>query len=364
MKLLQRFWMKLVILVSIAALAGCNMSLTRSMPANFKSYGHKIVSSDEHPVRSGDSSRRFEVRAGDCSWSGSWSDCEKDRERHELKSGLFSDGEYWFTWSLYLPEDFKNIYPVKLALGQFHQRDGDPAWMFQNRDGGYTLENSVIGTSLDSKKIFTDQEMRGKWVDVLVHVNFTHQQQGFFRLYANGESTPRYAWSGPTKTKGLKVYYKVGIYRSFMSRSPGPEATQIVYFDDIAKGSQCADVAKHFDCSAIIAGQSDIKDTNDYIKLCDGKLCPAVYDRTVKGLNTRFACWLASAQKSGKSGLPSDADVQRLITNIKGYKYSMLSRAIQNKGMPEAVMARHGKAINRLVSYTRSSAEFCEKPEI
>ncbi len=88
------------------------MALHKSMPANFKTYGHKSVSIKDHPVRSGDSSRRFEVRAGDCSWTEGWNDCENDRERHELKSSTFSDGEYWFNWSLYLPENFPVIFPV------------------------------------------------------------------------------------------------------------------------------------------------------------------------------------------------------------------------------------------------------------
>jgi hypothetical protein len=321
------------------------------------------VSSEDHPVRSDDSSRRFEVRAGDCSWSEGWSDCKKDRERHELKSSTFSNGEYWFNWSLYLPDDFPNIYPVKLALGQFHQKNGHPVWMFQNRDGGYTVDNQVLGETLDTKQVLTADEMRGKWSDILVHVNFTHKQEGFFRVYVNGETKPRYAWTGPTKTQGLSVYYKVGIYRSYMSRAKGPEATQVVYFDDIAKSGDCSDVAKYFDCTAI-ESQETIEDTNSYLKICGTKLCRPEYDRTVEGLNMRFSCWMANEKAQSKTGLPKSSDIQTLISNIKDYKFSMLSKAIQNKGMPSKVMRVHGKAINRLVSYTASNQKFCENPSI
>jgi len=73
---------------------------------------------------------------------------------------------------------------------------------------------------------------------------------------------------------------------------------------------------------------------------------------------------MANAKAQGKTGLPKNSDIQTLISNIKDYKYSMLSKAIQNKGMPSKVMRVHGKAINRLVSYTASNQKFCENPSI
>ena len=82
----------------------------------YKDYGMQVVDKkDGHPVRSGDKSIRFEVRSGDCgSDPDGWSDCKNDRERHELtvggKKDLMSKGEYWFSWSVYFPEDHQNLY--------------------------------------------------------------------------------------------------------------------------------------------------------------------------------------------------------------------------------------------------------------
>ena len=45
----------------------------------------------------------------------------KDRQRHELSGKTFS-GKKWTAFSIYLPKDFKSVEPVKLAMGQFHQR--------------------------------------------------------------------------------------------------------------------------------------------------------------------------------------------------------------------------------------------------
>ena len=89
-------------------------SLTGS---HYKSYGMQLTNiEDGHPVRSGKESIRFEVRSGDCELDNddsNWNDCENDRERHELSAGKKIDsmtkGEYWFSWSIYFPEDHINL---------------------------------------------------------------------------------------------------------------------------------------------------------------------------------------------------------------------------------------------------------------
>ena len=228
-------------------------SFKKSLPANYKPYGYSIVSkSNGHPVRDGKESMRFEVRAGDCSWTQGWNDCEKDRERHELlTTSRWRKGEYWYHWSLFLPEDYPVIYPVKVALGQFHQQGAHPVWMFQNSSGGYFVDNQTVGYTLEKRKILTDGEMRGRWSDVLVHARWTHQDDGFFRVYVNGETAPRYTWSGPTRKRGKQVYFKLGIYRSFMSRRPGDEPTQVVYFDHVNRAKSCKRATSYFDCARV-----------------------------------------------------------------------------------------------------------------
>ena len=234
-----------------------NWSLSKSLPENYKEYGSQIVSAtDGHPVRSGENAIRFEVRAGDCGWGAGWSDCDNDRERHELSSHVhhsWAGGAEWYHWSIYLPADYPIIYPVKTALGQFHQHPGHVIWMFQNASGGYFVDNQTTGPTgeFPTTRILTDEEMRGKWSDILVHANWTSNRDGFFHVYVNGETTPRYSWNGPTKTSGQRVFFKFGIYRTFMSLRPGDEPTQIVYFDEVNRASTCADATKFFDCSVI-----------------------------------------------------------------------------------------------------------------
>ena len=140
----------------------------------YKKYGMEVVNkSDGHPVRAGEKSIRFELRAGDCGKDkdGGWNDCKKNRERHEL-SGRYrvSKGENWYAWSIYMPEDFKNVDPVSVILGQFHQEKKHVIWMFKNKRGGYWIENYVPEYTVGRTQILSKEELLGKWNDILVNV--------------------------------------------------------------------------------------------------------------------------------------------------------------------------------------------------
>ena len=216
----------------------------KSLSNNFKKYGVCIVEkSKSHPIRLGQQSLRFEVKPGDCGYNNGWDDCKNDRERHELSGNRHGDGGYWYSWSIYLPKDSKNIYPTKLAMGQFHQSKGHVVWMFQNGNGGYLVDNQVYGYTTRRDKILNQKEMLGKWNDILVNAYWTDKKEGFFRVWVNGKLS--YKYSGPTKSKGKKVYQKFGIYRSYMSRYKMAKKVdlvpeQVVYFDEVRTSKTCS----------------------------------------------------------------------------------------------------------------------------
>ena len=245
---------------SISSDVGFGNQYKKSLFNNFKKHGVCIVEKSKgHPTRLGQQSLRFEVKSGDCGYNKGWDDCKKDRERHELSGNRHSDGEYWYAWSIYLPKDFKNIYPTKLAMGQFHQSKGHVVWMFQNADGGYFVDNQVYGRTSRTDRILNQEEMVSRWNDILIHANWTDKNIGFFRVWVNGKLS--YKYYGPTKTKGKKVYQKFGVYRSFMSRYkmaknvdlvPG----QVVYFDEVRTGKSCSKLKLEqldYDCKDLLS---------------------------------------------------------------------------------------------------------------
>ena len=245
---------------SISSDVGFGNQYKKSLFNNFKKHGVCIVEKSKgHPTRLGQQSLRFEVKSGDCGYNKGWDDCKKDRERHELSGNRHSDGEYWYAWSIYLPKDFKNIYPTKLAMGQFHQSKGHVVWMFQNADGGYFVDNQVYGRTSRTDRILNQEEMVSRWNDILINANWTDKNIGFFRVWVNGKLS--YKYNGPTKSKGKKVYQKFGVYRSFMSRYkmaknvdlvPG----QVVYFDEVRTGKSCSKLKLEqldYDCNDLLS---------------------------------------------------------------------------------------------------------------
>ena len=187
----------------------------------YKKYGYQIVSKDDgHPVRAGNQSIRFEVRNGDCGRDpGSWSDCKNDRERHELSGGDsdMTKGEYWFSWSIYFPKDHKNLYPLSNAFGQFHQKEGNPVFMFKELKNGYSIVRTITDKDedYDQKNLLNNEEVLGKWFDVLINAKWTKKKDGFFKIWINNEL--KYDYVGPTKSKS-KVYQKFGVYRTGITR--------------------------------------------------------------------------------------------------------------------------------------------------
>ena len=230
----------------------------------------QIVSSDEgHPVRDGKLSIRFEVRPGECAGSDEnpdkvgWenqpaNDCTRTNgksERAELSGRQsWGSGEYWYSFSIYAPKDFKAISPSSLKMFQFHTDNKDKSGIlkypqkfhFEAKDANYMPFNNVKHTNCKcdgpndnvSKVAITKAEMIGRWNDVLMNFKWSHKENGFFKVWANG--ILKYEYYGPTLWEaGDKAYIKFGIYRNWLEyiwATGSDGGTTIIYFDEIRIG--------------------------------------------------------------------------------------------------------------------------------
>jgi len=184
-----------------------------------KLYALNVV---EDIVRAGKQALRFEVRSGDCGDEEGWQDCPNDRERVELAAtgpkNIMRSGEYWFAWSLYLPEDHQNLKPISINYGQFHQWDAPVAWMFKEMIDGYyvirTIQTDDDDSDYDEKILISNEEFVGKWNDILINANWSKKDDGFFKVWVNDKL--KYNYKGPTFS-GTGVYHKFGVYRSYIS---------------------------------------------------------------------------------------------------------------------------------------------------
>lgn len=232
-------------ILAIGSVAGETVRLDRGDFGDFKrSLNHTDYGYMQVPDPTGGApvpiTERFEVRPGDCDSNSGWNDCTNDRERSELsqRTRRATPGTMaWYGWSIYLPKDYVNVFPTKVALGQFHQQDAHVIWMFQNADGGYYLDDQVPGKTRRYYPLIAKGEMRGRWHRIEVQVNWQTDATGYFRVWVDGVQKVDYA--GPTMT-ARKVYFKYGLYRSFLSRYKTKNHTdqvpaQTVYYANVKR---------------------------------------------------------------------------------------------------------------------------------
>lgn len=218
-----------------------------------KPYSYGIARPGKAPIRApGVATERFEVRPGDCAATPSWDDCANDRERAEMSESTFTQSpvgsEGWYSYSLFVPAGSPSVYPTKTAVGQLHQRDQrEPPVQFQigvSRKGFAGLFLDMIQTNGGQYPLVPLAELTGRWIDIVIHARWSGNADAFMHVYVNGVLLAKH--EGPTTLHSNPIYFKYGIYRSFMSRYKKqyghPAPTQIVFYSWIKKGSTRAEV--------------------------------------------------------------------------------------------------------------------------
>lgn len=227
--------------VALGFLAGATALQADGLGSFYRSlsttpYGYRIVP-DPTGSASAPTVQRFEVRPGDCGETRGLSDCATDRERSELaqdrSNRIRPNTESWYGWSLYLPDDFPNVFPTKTVLGQFHQTASNPVFMFLHTADGLVLANHLARGAKDL--LIPEEDLRGAWHKVEVHARWSRMPDGFFRVYVAGVLRSEYR--GVTMT-AREVYLKYGVYRSFVSRywnaiGVRDVPTQIAFFSGV-----------------------------------------------------------------------------------------------------------------------------------
>ena len=207
-----------------------------------------VTKQDGHPVRFGNKSERFEVRAGDCGVSkgGYHNDCDTDRERSEMTSDrdtkYYAGDEYWYRWSIFFPKKYEVMHPIWMTFDQFMQAfcihpvftfnigeyaTYSEASFFQHMTGRYAREVDEAGLQAHITRDFRD-----KWFDIVVHAKWSHSNDGKFKFWVNGKLISDY--KGKTMWCYEGIYFKYGVYRTGVSGVPVRwRVPTIVYYDGI-----------------------------------------------------------------------------------------------------------------------------------
>lgn len=242
MRRVYLLWLLVAIylVLSLSREAWAFSSFQRSL--NDRSHATSVV---REPVRAGRHAQRFELRPGDCGQQQGWSDCLQDRERIEFSQRppyIALNTTHWFSWSLMLDHGWQDITPVTTTLGQFHHRDSlRPALLFVQRDGHYQLRIESAAHQ-HRERIFNLKPidaMRAAWTDIVVEVRFSSDHTGRIRVWVDGGLTV--AVNGPTTLETTPVFFKYGIYRSYVSRRP-LRGVHVAYWDEVRWGRDRASV--------------------------------------------------------------------------------------------------------------------------
>ena len=123
-----------------------------------------------------------------------------------------------------------------MCYGQFHQEDCQPVFMFNEHGGGYRLsiDQQLIGYGEKTIRLLSAQDFVGRWNDIVVHAHWTKKDNGWMKVWVNGEEKVDYVGKTIACTK---VYFKYGVYRSFISRREDltKTVTTTVYYDGVVR---------------------------------------------------------------------------------------------------------------------------------
>lgn len=236
------------------------------------------------PVRRGAVSERYELRSDECAGS----DCGKPRYRTEIRaenarSSIKVNKDNWIGWSFYnanINSSDKND-SLKTVFGQW-KLDGDiPSAVrivqLARGEGNWsTCDTNICSRSNDTSKdvviqlddmqqamgwgaeqnngyicqLFSMQEKKGKWVDIVLNSNFANDESGYLRVWIDGElACAYYGRVAATSERKLRRQpnHRRGIFVSYTSRwdqthDGAPKPTLVAYYDEFRTGNKREDV--------------------------------------------------------------------------------------------------------------------------
>jgi hypothetical protein len=232
-----------------------NTEVQKKTISHKKKHSLKLVKSEDgHPVRSGKKSYRFEVKLGDCGKDSYYNDCKKDRQRTELQFKKYQKGkkDYWYSASVYLPNDYQSVAPVRTVFAQLYERGWKPILMITDRSGEWLEVGRMwSGEYIEMKRALKINDMKGKWTDILINARFSREEDGFIKVWINNKlimNAENIKNVTPYTKKGVGLDF--GIYQTFVSgwkREHGntPYPSLVVYFDEVNLGTSKEKVVKN-----------------------------------------------------------------------------------------------------------------------
>ena len=156
------------------------------------------------------------------------SDCGENSVRSQMVEQVWEDNRpgdiqpkyQWYSWDVYLPEDFPIQDSGKLLLAEFH--NGECAHISFTSQGGddkgvlnFTTMKLWDGDCKDTSRIPITQiqDMRGKWTNFHLEMKWENNETGLANLWLNGKQVLAYKGRTLTLQKENLNFMLFGLYQ-------------------------------------------------------------------------------------------------------------------------------------------------------
>ena len=162
------------------------------------------------------------------------SDCGENSVRSQTVEQVWEDNRpgdiqpkyQWYSWDVYLPEDFPIQDSGKLLLGEFH--NGECAHISFTSQGGdnkgvlhFTTMKLWDGDCKDTSKIPITQiqDMRGKWTNFQLEMKWENNETGLANLWLDDKQVLAYKGRTLTLKKENLNFMLIGLYQCCNDRN-------------------------------------------------------------------------------------------------------------------------------------------------
>ncbi len=210
-------------------------------------WSYEVVHRTEGPVRAGETSERFEIRAGDCGRTGDYNDCAHDREHIALNetSKTRLGKPVWYSFSVFIPQETPIVIgTVNVILAEFRPTGpGQINLSIELQQGALV---AVVGSTHQQQKndmkppppaVWQPLEypQNGRWYDFVVEAIWSTGNDGKLKIYVGDKL--KLQFEGPNTAFERPVHMQYGVYRPFVSKSKQPLPRQVFFFDNIMKSN-------------------------------------------------------------------------------------------------------------------------------
>ena len=259
-------------------------------------------------------SLRFEKRQGDCGKG----DCERKSKKYIGRSEIIFSKEQlntnWYNWNFYFDtssdmprnNDFIHVGQFKMhtehehktrklltdkKIDKYNEICPEMNTYFSIRSNGmFITRQGVTSCENDFNKLVIDTDnLKGKWHNIILNINWTDQDDGFIKLWINNKLFLDH--KGKTISKIIKKdsnnYYapifRIGLY------GQGEIGDQVLYLDNIYAAKVCKKIKLNINCKKLIS-QSNVNEISSLKKLTSEQLKVRKYYLSfiVKKISKRF----------------------------------------------------------------------------